>query len=62
MTTVNEPIVGLTDGDTCNRLGCQGVIELTPSENCSCHIVAPCNSCTATLFYCSSCDWREDDD
>lgn len=54
--------LGYVDGDACNRNGCTGIIELEPSENCSCHICAPCSSCTAPRMFCPECEWHERDD
>lgn len=54
--------IGYTEGDTCGRDGCAGVIETDPPENCSCHISPPCASCTAPRSFCPECDWQEKDD
>lgn len=51
--------IGYGDGDVCNRSGCVGVIDVQPSENCSCHLSAPCYSCTAPRNFCPACDWEE---
>lgn len=53
---------GYDEGSVCNRRGCQGVIEIHPSENCSCHIAPPCGSCTAPRNFCPKCGWEEADD
>lgn len=64
----NNPPLGRVDGDRCNRSmhlvwgQCDGVIMLHHSENCSCHISAPCSSCTAPRFYCPECGWEEADE
>lgn len=50
---------GFCEGDTCGRNGCQGRIEIRPSEDCSCHISPPCSSCTSPRSYCPECDWDE---
>jgi hypothetical protein len=52
------PIVGTEEGDFCNRDGCLGVLELTESENCTCHLSPPCDSCMAIHPYCPECDWE----
>lgn len=52
---------GYSEGDRCCR-PCDGVIELSPVESCSCHINAPCSQCTSPRLYCPTCDWREQDD
>lgn len=53
---------GYCEGDTCDRKGCKGVIQMRPSENCSCHINPPCGSCTAPRHFCDTCEWDEEDD
>ena len=55
---MTPPTHGETDGDRCNRDGCTGVIELTPLDNCSCHIDAPCYACMNRLFHCPACGWE----
>lgn len=54
--------LGYSDGDTCQRDGCNGVIAFHPSENCSCHIAPPCFSCTSATAFCHECEWEEKDD
>lgn len=49
-----EKIVGLADGDMCNRDGCTGFMRVTV-ENCSCHIRPPCSACTDTPAICDKC-------
>jgi hypothetical protein len=59
--TPKEP--GWCEGDTCNRDGCDGVIETHPPDNCSCHMgMPPCSACTDPRFYCPKCDWEEADE
>jgi hypothetical protein len=53
---------GFEEGDTCGRDGCAGTIRMRASENCSCHISPPCNSCTAARQHCDTCDWDEADE
>lgn len=53
---------GTSEGDTCNRRGCKGVIDTHKAENCSCHIAPPCSACTAPRNYCPACGWEEVDD
>ena len=53
---------GYEEGDTCARNGCTGIIQVSKSESCYCHISPPCGSCTALRNYCPVCDWREKDD
>lgn len=53
---------GFCEGERCHRDGCQGVIEIEPVENCSCHISPPCSACTAPRAFCPECDWHEKDE
>jgi hypothetical protein len=53
---------GYTEGETCWRNGCKGLIAYHEREGCSCHINPPCGSCTAPRGYCPECDWQERDD
>ncbi|MBA4710519.1 hypothetical protein [Aquitalea aquatica] len=53
---------GQLEGETCKRMGCQGVIEEHPRENCSCHISPPCHYCTTPREYCPDCGWEAKDD
>lgn len=53
---------GFEEGAICRRDGCQGVIEIEPVENCSCHISPPCSACTAPRAFCPECDWHERDE
>jgi hypothetical protein len=57
---VSDP--GYWECDRCNRSGCEGVIELVPVENCSCHISPPCNACVEQVARCPECDWQSDED
>lgn len=52
---------GTEEGEACNRSGCVGVIKLSESEDCSCHINPPCKSCLSIYFYCQECGWRDDE-
>lgn len=54
--------LGFCEGNTCGREGCNGIISIHQSDNCSCHISPPCSSCTALRAYCPECDWQEADD
>lgn len=55
-------INGYTEGDTCNRNGCTGIIFLREVENCACHICPPCSACTEPREECPLCDWRAIDE
>lgn len=60
--------VGYEEGDTCNRLvgdparQCNGTMEYSKSEDCSCHITAPCGSCTSVYLRCDECGEEPDDE
>lgn len=54
--------LGELEGETCNRSGCLGVIEVAPVENCSCHINPPCSECVTPHEYCPECGWRAKDE
>jgi hypothetical protein len=47
--------IGYEEGKTCNRNGCQGVMESTYEESCRCHISPPCSKCTWDEIACSVC-------
>ena len=49
---------GLEEGDKCNRNGCEGVLLLPKTENCSCHISPPCSACVDNCVVCPVCDWK----
>lgn len=49
---------GCEEGDVCGRQGCEGVIEFQKPENCSCHLGAPCHSCTSVHLHCPECNWE----
>lgn len=57
--------LGIEEGETCNRDGCQGRIEYLPDESagcCSCHINPPCSYCTSTKPECPICGWRQEEE
>jgi len=54
--------IGFEEGDVCGRDGCEGVIKLQPSEDCSCHLSAPCHFCTSRQYHCPECDWLAEDE
>lgn len=63
MTRTVKPLEkGYVEGELCNRAGCTGIIGINPSENCACHLYAPCSSCTAPRNFCPVCDWSEEYD
>jgi hypothetical protein len=56
--------IGFYEGDTCNRDGCDGVIEKDRDEittGCSCHLTPPCGYCTA-MEICPKCDWSAEEE
>jgi len=49
---------GYSKGETCNRDGCNGIINENYKEGgCSCHINPPCSYCTTSTAYCPVCGW-----
>ena len=56
-----NPNFGIEEGDICNRKMCKGVIKISESENCSCHINSPCNSCLDVYLFCTICEWDDDE-
>lgn len=54
---------GYCEGEDCGRKGCDGILREHSSDiGCSCHISAPCASCTTDRTYCPECDWSAQDD
>jgi hypothetical protein len=53
---------GYGEGDKCLRDGCDGVIEIEPVSDCSCHISAPCWRHENADMHCPDCGWRAADD
>ena len=47
--------LGYTEGERCNRHGCNGIMAERAVENCSCHIWPPCGACTEERGYCPKC-------
>ena len=54
-------VIGVEEGATCNRANCRGIIRFSRSENCSCHISAPCPSCMEVHLECPVCGWRDEE-
>jgi hypothetical protein len=55
--------LGILKGETCNRNGCDGIINEHPKEGgCSCHINPPCSYCTTSTEYCPKCGWDGKDE
>lgn len=52
---------GTSEGEICGRDGCDGRIEYTKPENCSCHTSPPCSACTSTYLHCPECDWEAEE-
>lgn len=40
-------------GDKCPN--CDGILELVPQGDCSCHISPPCHNCVEAVLICSEC-------
>ena len=49
----DEP--GSEEGDRCNRDECEGHMRIKTDGNCSCHLSAPCSSCTNAWLECDIC-------
>ena len=50
--------VGYSEGETCNRDNCKGIIKEYEKEgSCSCHDNPPCSYCTEPNAYCPTCGW-----
>lgn len=51
-------IQGYSEGEICNRNGCEGIIKEHEKESsCSCHLNPPCSHCTTSSEYCPVCEW-----
>lgn len=50
--------VGISEGSVCARDGCEGIMEIKPAENCSCHISPPCSACTDASLWCPECEYE----
>jgi hypothetical protein len=46
------------EGDECP---CGGIMKVFPTENCSCHISAPCNACVENEPKCDKCQSSEEE-
>lgn len=40
---------------------CSGVLMLSAGGDCSCHIKAPCGSCSEAPLVCTVCGWEAED-
>jgi hypothetical protein len=45
-----------TEGDPCPVEGCEGTLELTKAEVCSCFVAPPCEACVAAPLRCDTCE------
>lgn len=52
--------LGIEEGSLCNRDKCKGILEISESKNCSCHINPPCNSCLDVYLFCPICEWDDE--
>jgi hypothetical protein len=50
-------VFGFEEGEKCSRDRCPGIIKLQKSDNCSCHLSAPCSACMSRTLHCPDCDW-----
>lgn len=48
---------GIEEGDGCGRNGCDGVMEIEPVKDCSCHIAPPCSACVEARVWCPKCGY-----
>lgn len=53
---------GFTEGERCNRDGCEGVLLFKTPEHCTCHISPPCHYCVENPLQCPVCGWSEADE
>jgi hypothetical protein len=53
-----SPEEGTVEGETCNRDGCKGVIDVYEKDPCSCHLCAPCAACCHNYEHCPECGWE----
>lgn len=54
------PAPDLEEGDQCPMSRCGGVMVLPVPQDCYCHVVAPCPSCTNNKVQCSECGYSEE--
>ena len=47
--------IGVMEGQTCNRDGCQGTMALEPLHGCTCFQNAPCSACMGRNIVCNEC-------
>ena len=52
--------LGYEAGDVCNRDGCDGIIEDSEVEGCTCHVHSPCGVCLNMWQYCPKCEWESE--
>lgn len=53
--------IGDQEGEKCNRGGCDGVIRLRATPDCSCHVNPPCGDHSEPLEECPECGWAARD-
>ncbi len=57
-----ENKIGLEEGEICNRLTCNGEIELDKNDgDCSCEYESPCWHCKNASCSCKICGWNSND-
>lgn len=49
------------EGDRCPSRGCDGLLQYSKVENCSCHINPPCSACVSNSLECEICSWEPDE-
>lgn len=47
------------DGDECPSCF-EGLLDYNTRGVCSCHLMAPCPSCTDVFLQCDCCGWEDD--
>lgn len=57
MSTQHDDADDLEPGSSCPCEGCGGTLDCAPPVNCSCHIDAPCSSCTEAGLLCDTCGY-----
>ena len=50
-----EKKIGIEEGNTCNRDGCQGTMVFEREGACGCHINPPCQNCVDAPLVCDEC-------
>ena len=54
--------IGDEESATCNRDGCQGVMQYVRQGPCYCHNSPPCHYCVDAPLICNACDADPEDE